>query len=174
MKKAAIHLRVLNRSVSLLLVAAFLYNIFGYFVVFQLNRMKARSEMRQQLSEAKKKVTELAIFDVEKEPSFRRIQSNEFLYKGQMFDVRSEVKNGRVTTFYCYRDVKEELLMAALRKTAKSKESQQLVQHLITMAVPVVAGKELAESPRCIFFPPLDLPLPDRPHVPNPLPPEAC
>jgi hypothetical protein len=173
MRTAAITTRLLKGLMPVILVAAFLYNIFGYYVVFQVNRTKVRSEMKQQLASAKKKICVLSIFDAEKDPSFHRIHAKEFLYKGQMFDVLRESKNGRTTTFYCLRDVKEELLMAGLRKSAKSKEAQQLVQHLITLAMPSVCVQEPANSNGYIFHPPVKDPLADRPHAPSSPPPEV-
>jgi hypothetical protein len=165
--------RVLKGIVPVLLVAVFLYNVFGFYVVFQVNRAKVRSEMKQQLADARKKVHVLRIFDPERTPAFRRIHAKEFSYKGQMFDVLREVRQGRTTLFYCLRDVKEEILMAGLRKTANSKESQNLVHHLITLAMPVTCGKALTQTKAGISYSPVTDPLADRPHAPSPPPPEV-
>lgn len=173
MQKDSVTGRILKRIVPLLLVTAFLYNIFGYFVVFQVNRARVRSEMKQQLAAADRKVHVLRIFEPEKTPSFSRIHAKEFCYKGQMFDVLREVSEGRTTTFYCLRDVKEELLMAGLRKTANSKESQNLVYHLITLAMPVTYSKALPQMTACITYSPVKDPLAERPHTPFPPPPEV-
>lgn len=174
MRTAAVTGRVLNRMVPLLLVLAFLYNIFGYFVVFQVNRAKVRSEMKQQLAAANRKVCVLSIFDPERTLAFRRIHAKEFSYKGQMFDVLKEVRQGRTTLFYCLRDVKEELLLAGMRKTANSKESQNLVHHLITLAMPVTCVKAVPQTKAGIRYSPVSDPLADRPHAPSPPPPEGC
>ena len=160
------------RILALALVAAFLYNIFGYYVVFHVNREKARSEMRIQLAEARKKTLELALFEPENDPAFRRVHAGEFMYKGQMFDIRSEVRKGKVTVFQCYRDVKEELLMAALRKTSKSKDSRQLLHHLISLAMPVAGEAQAGPLPEPFGFPPLVVRLCHHTETPGPPPPE--
>jgi len=162
-----------QRLVPVLLVTAILYNIFGYFVVFQVNRARVRSEMKQQIADAGRKVHVLRIFDPEKSPVFRRIHAKEFVYKGQMFDVLKEVRQGRTTLFYCIRDVKEELLLAGLRKAANSRESQNLLHHLITLAMPVTFVKPAPPNQDAITYLSVTDPLADRPHTPSPPPPEV-
>lgn len=156
----------------MVLLAAWLYNICGYYVVFQVNRYQVRSEMKQQMKQGGRKVTVLTIFDVEKDPHFRRIHSREFEFNGQMFDVLREVKNGRITTFYCLHDTKEESLMLGMRKAARTKAAQNLIHSLITVAMPVSYSANEIPVSRTMVFPPLERSLLFRPSAPPSPPPK--
>jgi len=159
-------------AVPVLLMAAVLYNIFGYFVVYQVNRAQVRSEMRKKIASEGRQVLVLKIVNAEKDPSFRRIDNREMEFNDCLYDVLYELKKGDTTTFYCIRDTREEILMAGMRKTTKAKVGQNLLSHLITIAMPVLpAGVEVYGCSE-ITFPRLIIRLRELPADPLPPPPE--
>lgn len=135
------------------MLACFLYNTFGYYAVFSINRSIVRAEMRKILEQKKKQVITITLFSPERDPSFRRIHSREFEYKGQMFDVVKESREGNVVTFQCVHDVKESLLVEGLRKASRSRATEQLLQHLITIALPVSSMPVLIPEGVKMHFP---------------------
>lgn len=120
-----------------LLLMAFLYNTFGYYAVYRINRASVRAEMKKTLACKEKKLLVLTIFNPARDPGFRRIHEKEFMYHGAMYDVVREETQGLTTVFYCVRDFKEEMLIAGFRKAAASRETQHLLNHLVTLALPV-------------------------------------
>lgn len=152
--KTGLHTNVLLRTgLAILLLGAVFYNVFGYFVVFQVNRSIVRTEMRRQLSLARQKVLVLQIFDADHDLNFTRVEDREFKYRGELYDVLYESTRNRVTTFYCIRDTREEILMEGMRKAARAKNTQSLINNLITLAMPVTWDPDPKPAPGNIRFP---------------------
>jgi hypothetical protein len=137
----------MKRGLAILLLTLFLFNMFGYYFVFSYNRYLLRNEMR---SLARAGYFEgsgilLKIKDVQHEPGFKRLDKNEFVYNGMLYDILAESTSGNTTTFKCINDIKEEKLLAEFHNyldqtvshndPVKAKHAQAMLRHLITLAL---------------------------------------
>jgi hypothetical protein len=140
----------------------FLYNSMGNFLVYELNKEWLKKEMRTYIrsKSQSERWTVLRIFRPETHPDLRRIESRELLYKGHLYDIARETRDGDITTFYCIPDVKEELLIAGFKKVQNGKMTQALRYHLITQALPVFAETRVGFQAIQVLFRDLSLSLP--------------
>lgn len=161
----------MKRGFSILLLTLFLFNTFGYYIVFSYTRHIVRSEMRS-LAKAgyfKESGLTIKITDPLRDPAFKRLNRNEFIYDGALYDIISECVSGNTVTFYCINDKKEEKLIAQFHhcldltvcqnNTAKAKHANALLRHLITLALvenpPVQPAQYPVESEFFTFCSPL-------------------
>ncbi len=99
------------------------------------------------------------------------MDDREFKYHGQLYDILYESQKDGITTFCCIRDVREEILMAGMRKAAGAKNMLSLYAGLITMALPASEKEISAEQPKDFVFPIHQYNLPNRPTEPFTPPP---
>lgn len=174
----------MKKLAAIFLLSLFLFNTLGYYFVFSFNRFFIRSEMRSLLRSGyfKDNYVTLEILNLPHNPDFKRIDKNEFRYKGNLYDIISEKKNGNVTVFKCVNDLQEENLLACfgrymdlssgMNNSAKAKHARAMIYHVIKLAL--VQGHEI-QSPEfpceillCNHFYPLHSVL----HLPSSPPPE--
>jgi hypothetical protein len=137
----------MKRGLAILLLALFLFNMFGYYFVFSYNRYLLRNEMRTLARGGyfKSSGITLKIKDAPHDPRFKRIDKHEFVYNGMLYDILSESTTGNTTTFNCINDVREEKLLAEFHNYLdqavshnnpfKAKHAQAMIRHLITLAL---------------------------------------
>ena len=108
---------MLRKSIAILLLILFAYNIFGFYYCFIYKQNKIRSEIKTQIKNnvpqeqliiltfTKKQVKKLAFQD-----------ENEFRLNGKMYDiVKTTIKNN-IITYFCINDVQEEELFESLNE----------------------------------------------------------
>ncbi len=115
----------------------FLFNIMGYQVLFEIKKSKIKKEIGILSREQKVALTVITSEDILKDPGFRRLGREEFIYKGKLYDVIYKKRVNHISFFYCVHDTKEERLAAGFRKLVGDKMVQSVQDHLIKIAVPV-------------------------------------
>ncbi|MCK9422434.1 MAG: hypothetical protein M0Q38_07540 [Bacteroidales bacterium] len=127
---------ILRKITACIILALFLFNSMGYFIVFELNKFLVKKEMMAYIRNNPKKLTVLGIDDPDNHSGFRRIGKHEIIHEGRFYDVLHEVKKVKTTLFYCKRDIKEELLSEGFKRMANSKLQHQLLEQIIKIALP--------------------------------------
>ncbi len=127
----------------------------GNYLVYQINKFWLREEMRASIRSGNTSDRSLVIriFRPETHPDLQRIDRQEFIYKGHLYDVVRETRKGDITTFQCIPDHKEELLVAGFKRVQNGKASLALRHHLITQALPISpASPQVARTACQVMF----------------------
>jgi len=109
----------------------------GYYFLFEVNKLLVKKEMKAMIRKNTPKVTILHVIDPETNHDLYRVDKREIIFKGNLYDIIKESKNGRTTTFYCIFDYKEQNLIAGFKRICHNKFNQTLLDHLIKIALPV-------------------------------------
>lgn len=114
-----------KKPVSIVLTILMIYHTIGFYAAFHGLRYYVRHEVKQQI---KRNIpdSELAILSFDPNSgdflSIQWIDSHEFRFRGEMFDViRTTVDDRGIRTYACIRDTQEERLMAALDGEVRSR-----------------------------------------------------
>jgi len=143
----------------------------GYYFLFEVNKMLVKKEMKAMIKQNHRKVTIIKIPDAETNPDLFRVEKQEIVFKGNLYDIVKEMKKGRITTFYCIFDFKEQNLIAGFKKVCHNKFSQTLLDHLIKIALPVYRENPvLTNSSPMIFYTKNIVPIPSFQIPPTPPP----
>lgn len=140
---------VMRRLLSILLISALLFNIFGYYFTFQIIQQGYKKQFRKHIScSANSENTEiLVISDAEirqHNSPFKWMEEDEFRYYGKMYDIVKSEKKGDQNIFYCVNDKNEEKLMARFENYLKhhdgtdfpfQQQSNRLLNLIIKQAV---------------------------------------
>jgi hypothetical protein len=102
----------------ILLLAIFLFNSAGYYVVFLTQQVEIRDEMRAEINignfdKSFTSVISINRTDLSKEVEFFDDQT-EMRYHGVMYDIAKKTETDNEVTFYCLNDSKESSLYALL------------------------------------------------------------
>jgi hypothetical protein len=137
----------MKKLFAFILAVLFLFNTWGYYWIFCYNRLVVRSEMHDLLRSGlfRNNYSLLRIVNPSSNPDFRRTDPDEFTYKGSLFDIVSETKEGNVIVFICINDRKEETILAAYSQSFdlstlqtnpdKAKHARAMLYHIITLAL---------------------------------------
>lgn len=109
---------LLKKILHILLAMVFLYNIMGYFAVFQVLQFKAKQEIKNTIK-TKLPVSLLSIITVseENQTDIKWFEEDkEFLYKNIMYDIVKKVQKGNITYYYCINDTQEKNLFTDLNE----------------------------------------------------------
>ncbi len=106
----------MKKITAILLLFIFLFNIMGYYAVFEIMRRQVRVEMKEKMASSIEKVEMLEIPDGISAGEFYWVHSREFIYLGKMYDVIKKEKKALSTLIYCIHDQKEERLLAGFQK----------------------------------------------------------
>ena len=139
------------------MVLVILFNAAGYFIVYEMNRYLIRKEMFSLIEHGcfARSITVISIYDPSGDPSFKRIDKREIEYHGNMYDIAREVRSGKTFTFYCIHDKQEELLIAGMKPMHQNKNVVNLLQHFISIALPVASECCLQQEFIPICYPPI-------------------
>lgn len=109
------HITFLKRTVSIVLVTLYLFNLFGYLGTFLVAQAQIRKEIKQRI---KQSVPENELVRISITPptasSLQWIKSFEFRYRGSLYDIVRTEHVGDTTHYTCIHDVKEQGLFADL------------------------------------------------------------
>jgi hypothetical protein len=164
----------MKKIFSAIMVLVVLFNAAGYFIVYELDRYLIRKEMFSLIEHGcfTRSITILSIYDPSNDPSFKRTEKAEIEYHGNMYDVAREVRSGKIYTFYCVHDKQEDLLIAGMKSMHQNKNAVSLLQHFISIALPVVTERNLPQEFRQICYPPITERFHNRSLIPFYPPPE--
>ena len=135
--------RIFSISIFALLVGLLLVQMQGTWVVFKLQQVAVRHEVKQQIRAGvpESDLVTLRIAKVwEKTPNarFEREHSKEFRFDGEMYDIIRSREEGDTTVYICIHDVKESGLFADLERLIEeeidqpiNKKSRESMQQLI-------------------------------------------
>ncbi len=139
--------KLVKKTLAIFLLGLFLFNTSGYYIVFKWNQAIVRSGMREMINSGSfgNDYTIIRICNPLLTKGFRKVNKDEFLYQGRMYDILQEMHTGDTTIYYCINDKKEEKLVSQFNKTRdlisgfgaheKSKHARAILQHLITIAI---------------------------------------
>jgi hypothetical protein len=156
----------LKRFVAHIVLLAFIFNICGYYLTYEVTRYLARQEMKTFLAKTPRKLTTFDLPASGHIPGLVWIHEKEFRYKGEMYDVVTKVASGTCIRLYCFRDMKEEILIAAFEKISKGKLATSLSMHIIKIALPLYAARYTPVESWSFLFPETLQDLSFMPHSP--------
>jgi hypothetical protein len=106
----------MKKKTAILLFSLFVFDITGYFIVFNVQRCIIRSNIKQQIrKELPPEQLTLIVDSGIGKTELRWKEKGEFRYHGEMYDVvRSEVKQNGITNYYCIADKAETQLYRQL------------------------------------------------------------
>lgn len=99
---------MIRKSISILLIIVFVYNLFGWYTLFSIIRNEVRKEAAQVINEGIRH-HELVQFRIEgnQHASLRWVNDHEFCFENNYFDVVSSSEVNGVLYLLCYCDKKE-------------------------------------------------------------------
>jgi hypothetical protein len=110
--------KTMKKILSIILLAVFLFNTMGVYVVFKVNQSMIRSDTRAMINSGFHKELYLLvrIDNPGSDPNFKKLDHNEFSYQGQLYDIVSESVKGSTIWYYCIHDKHEERLIDGFEK----------------------------------------------------------
>jgi len=126
----------LNKAISYTILVFFLFNSIGYYLLFEVDKYLVRKEMRLTILENRADMIVLRVKNADSNRDLQRSDKREIEYKGMLYDVLREVRQGSSTVFICFHDSKEESLFKGLNKAHFHKIYLALWDHVIKVAFP--------------------------------------
>ncbi len=117
----------MRKYFSILIVAAFLFNIEGSYIWFCVQQYSIKKEIRQEIRQGIKEedLTLIIIPDNEETGICWLKPDKEFRYKDEMFDVvKIQIKHQK-KYYYCLSDKKEKQLLAGYHKRNSTKKNAE-------------------------------------------------
>jgi hypothetical protein len=122
----------MKRVLSILFLLVFTYNMAGFFVVFKLQQLTAKDEMKAFIknNHANTDLEKIIVPDSEISSGandFRYLDDNkEFSYQGKLYDIFRTASDGCNTVFYCVNDKNEELILAKYKEQLQRNNDQNV------------------------------------------------
>jgi len=161
----------MRRLLSILLVSAFLFNGFGYYLTYRIIEKGYKKHFRQHIkfNSTTENTEVLVISDTEiqsKNSPFKWMEEDEFRYHGKMYDIIKSEKQGNNNIFYCVNDKNEELLLSRFENYLKHHEdtntpyqqkSHRILVQIIKEAIPehpniFLFSEDISNRNFCYFF----------------------
>lgn len=112
------NLKDIKKTFSILLLTAFLFNLFGYFPLFKMAQHKIQKQIKTLLKKGVPK-NELYVISVAlnkvNELDWKK-EGKEFRHKGAMYDIVKQETKGGFVFYYCVNDKQETQLFAHLEE----------------------------------------------------------
>lgn len=111
----------LKQTISILLLFVFSFNIVGVVTVFKLQQFQIRRGIKRQIKRGLSE-DDLHVITIHPKNSadLDWQEENEFIYKGDMFDiVKKEIRSDSSIVYYCINDKQEKSLFANLDEQVK-------------------------------------------------------
>ena len=115
---------LMRKYISILLLLIFLYNFGGYYLWFRVLQYNIQEENKQETTKGlKEKDLSLIIVPLNDQSNICWTEKNEeFIYKGEMYDIVKTKTDSQHKYFYCINDTNEKLLIANFNKSHNSKK----------------------------------------------------
>jgi hypothetical protein len=150
----------MKRVSAALITLLFLFNMMGYYFVFNYNQYLVRSEMKSLIKSGYFEDSYVVLKIANRD--FIRVDKGEFRHKGKLYDIVSETKSGDSTLFKCINDKNEERLLAGFHRTlelassqnnpVKARHARAMLYHVIKLALPEYRQNQLTLVPTEISF----------------------
>jgi hypothetical protein len=150
-------INVFRKILSYCFLFIFLFNTMGFQIVFELNRFMVRKEMQKRVREGTLSSVLLKVSDPGHNPDFKRIDDKEVRYGGVLYDVITETRAGDITLFYCLQDQNEDELQILYAYINKKSRNVTLLEHMITLALPVFTPGLVHPFPEKVCYPRISL-----------------
>jgi hypothetical protein len=147
----------LKKVFALSVLFFILFNTMGYYILFELDKLMVKKEMKARISEGAKDMVCLKIEGGEKNLSFQRLDKNEIRFNGRLYDVVREIDKGDLKLIFCIPDTKEDQLYSGLKRINHDKQRLNLWDHMVTVALPEEATILEYITPENRLFPPLKI-----------------
>jgi hypothetical protein len=134
-----------------------LFNSMGYYILFELDKMMVKKEMRAKISDASAVLVCLKIEGGDENPSFQRINKKEFRFNGRLYDIVREVDKGGSKVIFCIPDSKEDRLFSGLKRVHHHNQRINLWDHIVQVAIPESTLTLTYLSPEDLIFPRLEV-----------------
>lgn len=114
----------MRKPISILLLLVFLFQSVGCLVIFKLQQLQVRNEVKHHLL-SNLPDSELEIIKISRHEQsdsnspFHFWESDEFSYSGKMYDVIRREDHGNTTWYYCFPDTRETHVLSQLNKFVK-------------------------------------------------------
>lgn len=107
---------MIQRITSILFICALLFNVFGYFALFSLEKNRIQKEVKTRIKEGipKTKLIAYVFTPTEFEDLHWTKPGKEFRLNGEMYDIIQVEIKGDSKIYWCYHDVAESKLFASL------------------------------------------------------------
>jgi len=164
----------MKRILPIVVLFAMLFNSAGYYIAYEFDRYLIHREVANLLQHGyfDHELSSFSVFNPSADPAFRRVDDKEIVYHGNLYDIVKEVPKGRVITFYCIHDNKEQALIDGMKNMHQNKKAQVLLQHLVTIALPVTPSRPHPQETKNIVYPMLSVSFSDHAETPFSPPPE--
>ena len=114
----------LKKPLSIFFLFIFLYNVIGYYAVFEilnyLNKEKIEQSIADNIENQAIEIIEIKKDAVLHSKDFAYTDDDEIKYQGKLYDIVKKVAKGDSIYFYCINDQKEEHLFANLFEHIKN------------------------------------------------------
>jgi len=116
----------MRRTVSILLLLVFFFQSIGCLMLFKLQQLQVRHDVKHHILSSLPN-DELILIklpvkrDKSANQSYHFLNSDEFKYAGNMYDVVRTEKHEKETWYYCYSDKKETRVLAQLNDFVKNR-----------------------------------------------------
>jgi hypothetical protein len=122
----------MKKTISILFLFVFVYNMAGFLIVFKVEQYAGKSAMKEYVknnianSELEKVVISNAAI-ASTTSGFRYLDNNEeFYYNGRLYDIARSGSDGVNTVFYCINDKNEERILANIDEHFQRNTDQNL------------------------------------------------
>jgi hypothetical protein len=134
---------------ALFLLSLFLFNLFGYYFIFSYEKHLLQHEMKSLIRSRQFEgpCVTIEVVNPGKNQDYQRINREEFIFRGNLYDIVSEQQVGNLLILRCINDRQEEKLIAGYHQylefmsvndnPAKVKHLTALLHHVLTIALPV-------------------------------------
>lgn len=138
---------MIRKTLSVVFALLILFNISGYWFVFQYDQVTIRTAMKAMIRNGSYRGfdQEITVLNPPGNPDFRQIDKGEFLYRGKLYDIISSRVSGTSIVFRCINDTKEEQLqarcdrfsstIAGMNIPERSRTGNALLHHIIKHAL---------------------------------------
>jgi hypothetical protein len=126
-------MKSMKRIATYSLLMVMIFNISGYYFVFEFIRLRTRSEMMELFSSPG--CLKLEKIVIRQDMKIRFIQSNEFEYCGKMYDVVYSRKQGTQIVYYGLHDSREDKVNNLLAKMTRNLADLLLISVFTSTAI---------------------------------------
>jgi hypothetical protein len=171
-----------KKSVAILFLSLYVYNLAGYYVVFKSLQYQVRNEIKLRIKESVPH-GELFLIAIKKgeEESLHWLDDHEFRYRGSMYDIVRQYSRNDTVFYSCVNDTQEEFLFENLDFHVAMHSQQEGVPAKADLAFKGIVKDYVPLFPVVLFFPGEGIafgiasPPPSASQVPDvPTPPPRC